>query len=102
MPEETEATLLARIDERTQHLDKWKDEHSEEDKMRFDRTFAFVKDSFTKLEGRMEKMDKKLDTLWDTKNQQQGAYSASKIAGAGIWALIVIGVTQFINWIQKS
>lgn len=82
--------LIGRIDERLKSLDRSFSQHEVEDHNRFELVFGHMKDRF-------DKIDNKLETLWDLKNSQAGAFSVSRLAGGGIWAIIVL----MIDWAMR-
>lgn len=83
-------TLLARIDERTLNISEKLVAHIDEDGQRFDRVFGYVKERF-------DKMDTKLDTLWDDSNKSEGAFSTSKNAVAAVWSVVAIGISYWMT-----
>ena len=87
---DNDSNTLARIDERTQAHTIAFALHVKEDAERFDRVFHLVSERFDKLDG-------KLSMLWDDKNKRSGAFNASKLLTGGIWAVIVLAVSWFIN-----
>jgi hypothetical protein len=85
----SDSNILARIDERTQAQSTTLAAHVKDDTEKFDKIFNFVSKRF-------DKIDAKLDTLWDEKNQRKGAFSASKLLTGGLWAAIVLAASYFI------
>lgn len=55
-----------------------------------------IKESFDKLEERLKSIEKKVDTLWDTKNKQEGAVMVSRmiigLVSGGIVGAVDIGL----------
>lgn len=88
---------LARIDERVDSIDKSFDDHEEHDADRFERTFEFVKEGFDKIDDRFDKITIKIDALWDTKNQQTGAWGLGKYIAGAIGGCIV-AVIDYIGY----
>lgn len=82
-------SVLARIDERTKAQGGVMEAHIKEDSERFERVFAY-------LGKRFDKIDEKLDTLWDENNQRKGAFTASRLMAAGVWAAIVLLIGYFL------
>lgn len=92
-----EDDLLGRVDERLKALDRSFSSHEVEDHARFELVFNHMKDSFDKMDRRFDSVDAKLGTLWDLKNSQSGAFGASKLLVNGIWGIIVIAISWFVN-----
>lgn len=78
----SESAKLARVEEKVISIEKWNDNHAKEDTERFTRSFDYMKERF-------DKIDTKLDTLWDNKNKQDGAFHLGKIVAGGIGGLLV-------------
>lgn len=89
--------LIGRIDERLLGLDRSFTAHEVEDHARFELVFGHMKDSFDKMDKRFDTINTKLDTLWDLKNSQAGAFSASRIAASIVWGAVVIVASWFVN-----
>lgn len=85
---DSDSNTLARIDERTSAQTVAFALHVKDDSERFDKVFSFI----TK---RFDKIDEKLDTLWDEKNQRKGAISFSKILSGGAYACIALAAGYF-------
>lgn len=77
-----EGARLARVEEKVTNIEKWNENHAKDDTERFNRMFEYMKERF-------DKTDKKLDTLWDNKNRQDGAFNLGKIVAGGIGGLLV-------------
>ena len=88
--EKNESIKLAKIEVGMNNLSKWSDAHDELDTQRFDRTFNYVKERF-------DKIDEKLDTLWDTKNKQDGAFGMGKWIAGGVGGMVVAIIDFLIN-----
>lgn len=97
---------LARVEQQVIGIKDSFDKHEEQDEdrfeatekhsnERFERTFNFVKGSFDKIDGRFDKMEEKLGTLWDTKNKQEGAFGLSKILAGSVGGFLVL-IADFI------
>lgn len=82
--------LIGRIDERLLGLDRSFTAHEIEDHARFEMVFSHMKDRF-------DKIDKKLDTLWDQSQRNDGAFSASRVAVGCVWGLAIIVVNWFLT-----
>lgn len=82
--------LIGRIDERLKGLDKSFGDHIEEDRLRFELVFSHMKDRF-------DKIDKKLETLWDQNNRSQGAFGAGRMVAGAMWAVAAVVASYFIN-----
>lgn len=82
--------LIGRIDERLLALDKSFSSHETEDHNRFELVFCHMKDRF-------DKIDIKLDTLWDQSNRSQGAFGVSRLLAGAIWAIVVLVVSWVMN-----
>lgn len=80
---------LARIDANVTNLDKSFGAHEKLDSERFDRVFNFTKEGFAKLENHFDKIEDRLDTLWDGKNRQEGAFGLGKIIAGSIGGFLV-------------
>ncbi len=102
MTDDSDSVKIGRIDQKVISLEQWTKDHATDDNTRFERTFGYVKDSFGKMEDRFDKIDTKLDTIWDERNQNKGAFKASKLAGMGIWAAIVMAANYFINGVNHK
>lgn len=92
-----EDVLIARIDERLLGLDRSFINHEVEDHARFELVFKHMSDRFDKIDLQFEKVDKKLGTLWDQANNNKGAFSVGRLAANGVWGVIVLAVSYFIN-----
>lgn len=82
--------LLSRMDERLKGLDESFKAHVIEDHARFELVFRHMKERF-------DKIDHKLDTLWDQSNRNQGAFGASRLMAGFAWAALVLAANYFIN-----
>lgn len=82
-----ESAKLARVEEKVISIEKWNESHAKDDNDRFSRMFDYMKERF-------DKTDKKLDTLWDNKNKQDGAFNFGKIVAGGIGGLLVIAIEK--------
>lgn len=89
--------LIGRIDERLKGLDRSFEAHEKEDHNRFELAFGHIKDVLDKVELRFDKIDKKLEVLWDQSNQNQGAFGASRLVAGALWALVVLAASWFMN-----
>lgn len=85
-----EDVLIGRIDERLISLDRSFVAHEVEDHQRFELVFGHMKDRF-------DKIDKKLDVLWDQSNQNKGMFTVSKLVAGSIWGIIVLVAGYFVN-----
>lgn len=101
---DSEAATLARIDQKVIGIENWQAQHTKEDDSREfghvnrnDKMLTAVKEGFDKIDNRFDKIETKIATLWDDKNKASGVLGFSKIAGMGIWALIIIGINYFIS-----
>lgn len=92
-----EDVLIGRIDERLLGLDRSFTAHEREDHERFELAFKHMSDQFDRVGNRFDKIDKKLDTLWDQSQRNHGAFSASRVAAGCIWGLAVIAVNWFLT-----
>lgn len=82
--------LMSRIDERLNGLvDSFKS-HEGEDGQRFNLVFSQMKEGF-------DKIDKKLDILWDASNQNKGMFTASKLIAGSVWAIVVLAASWFMQ-----
>ncbi len=95
-PNNVDSLAIARIDERTRAQQASFDSHTKEDSEKFDRMFNYLTIQFDKVDDRFEKLDEKLGTLWDENNSRKGAFNASRLAGAGIWACVVLVAGYFL------
>lgn len=91
---QSDSNILARIDERTQAQTVAFALHVKEDSERFDKVFNFIGKRF-------DKIDEKLDTLWDEKNQRKGAIGFSKILSGGIYGCLALMAGYFGNEMHK-
>ena len=91
-----EHETLARVDQKVISIEKWCESHGQHDDVRFERSFQFVKDGFSKLDTRFDKIDEKLDTLWDDKNRHDGAFSMGKLLSSGFYSVLAL-VAAFIG-----
>lgn len=82
--------LVGRIDERLIGLDRSFTAHEIEDHARFELVFDHMKDRF-------DKIDKKLEILWDQNNRNQGAFGASRLIAGAAWAAIVLAASWFMQ-----
>lgn len=85
-----EDVLIGRIDERLKGLDRSFTNHEVEDHARFELVFGHMKDRF-------DKIDAKLETLWDLKNSQAGVLSASKFLAGAVGGCIVLAADWFMR-----
>lgn len=86
--------LIGRIDERLINLDRSFTSHEEEDHARFELVFSHMKERF-------DKIDNKLELLWDEKNLRKGAFTASSIGASSLWAIVVLVAGYFINGVHR-
>lgn len=82
--------LIGRMDERLMNLNRAFLDHEKEDHARFELVFGHMKDRF-------DKVDKKLDTLWDQSQRAKGAFGASRLLGGAAWATIVLAIDWIIH-----
>lgn len=82
--------LIGRMEERVDGLVYSFRTHETADHERFELVFSHMKDRF-------DKIDAKLETLWDTNNKNQGAFGASRLVASGVWATVVLAASWFIN-----
>lgn len=82
--------LIGRIDERLKGLDRSFTAHEVEDHARFELVFGHMKDRF-------DKIDRKLETLWDLKNSQAGMFGASRLIAGSLWAVLVLAIDFMIR-----
>lgn len=92
-----QAATLARIEERGIHTKESLDIHIEDDGVRFERTFNYVKDAFSKMDERFDTIDTKLGTLWDNNNRQEGAFGLGKWMAGLIGGAVVAGAEFLRN-----
>lgn len=98
---ESDSLKIARIDQKVISLSEWTKAHEYDDAERFERTFSYVKEGFGKIEKRFDDIDKKLDTLWDDKNQRTGAFNASRLSIGALWAILVLAADWLVNGVHK-
>jgi hypothetical protein len=85
---DSDSNTLARIDERTQALTASLALHVKDDAEKFEKVFSVVGKRF-------DKIDEKLDTLWDEKTARKGAMALSKVLTGGIYAAIALAAGYF-------
>ena len=83
--------LMSRIDERLNGLVDSFRSHEGEDRRRFELVFSQMKDGFDKIEN-------KLDILWDASNQNKGMFTASKLIVGSVWAIVVLAA----SWLMQK
>ena len=75
--------------------------HEKEDERRFDSMLKFTEDSFKKIEKQIDALDEKLsdkvDSLWDLKNKQEGAFGLSKWFVGGVGGLFAVIIGHFLR-----
>lgn len=76
-------------------MEQWQQKHDQHDDSRFDRTFAYVKEGFAKNDEQNKTIIRKIDTLWDINNQQQGGLKVGKIISAAFMACIGMAAGYF-------
>lgn len=96
MNDDEHATLV-RVDQKVISIEKWAELHGNHDDVRFERNFNFVKEQFGKLDARFDKIDEKLDTLWDDKNRHEGAFGFGKWIAGCVGGLIVAAMDYFAS-----
>lgn len=90
--ERMDSARLARIDERTVNMDKKLDSHIGDDNRRFETLFTFIQEGMSKIEGRFDGVETKMDKLWDESNQRKGAFNFSKLGITAIWAVFAAAI----------
>ena len=95
MPDSIDSERLARIDQKVISMEQWQQKHDQHDDTRFERTFAYVKEGFAKNDEQNKTIIRKLDTLWDTKNQQEGGLKVGKILSTALMAFVGVVAGYF-------
>lgn len=104
----TDSQMLATVVEQGRNMEKNLDLHMKDDHERFERTFTYLKGEFTDIGERLDKFERTLDnrvrpienrveTLWDKKNNQEGAFGVGKWVAGAIGGLVGAAVTFFSN-----
>lgn len=80
--EELVQVRLARMEEKQDSMKEWAEAHEKKDDDYFGKTFKYMKERF-------DKVDTKLETLWDGKNRSEGAFSVGRLMAGGIGGILV-------------
>jgi len=65
--------------------------HDMRDEERFEKVFSCMRDNTDTIVKKINSLDEKVDSLWDEKNQRQGAFKLSGIIGHIITGIVAIG-----------
>lgn len=83
-----DSAKIARIDQKVISLEDWTREHAKDDDDRFNRMFGFMKERF-------DKVDSKLETLWDSRNRQEGVFGVGKFIAGAVGGFLVAVLDYF-------
>lgn len=98
---DSDSHLLARIDERTSAQTQNFATHVKSNDEQFDNVFKFVTKGFDKVDVHLDKIDKRLDALYEDKNERKGAWNLSKIISGVAYAILAIMAGIFGGSLHK-
>lgn len=104
----TDSQLLATVVEQGRNMEKNFDAHMRDDHERFERTFLYLKSEFNEIGGRLDKFERTLDnrvrpienkveTLWDARNKQEGAFGVGKWVAGVLGGVVGAAITFWSN-----
>lgn len=85
---ESDSIKIARIEQKVINLDNWRIEHDKKDSDRFEKIFDYIKDGFNNIDQRFDKLNNKVDNVWDYKIANESSSRTWKYVIGGLGTLL--------------